>query len=186
MAYIVNDPHGDKGLCHCLLPPMLAAGHRSAVLLSCRLHSLLPNVERILRNTGIRTEPGDVQPARPLALDQIAPESHPLIADFSRHGPLQDRARSLNGVSLAAAQRMSFHSRLPIWEVNGEAVVGLLPNGEFVRIYYEDANAGNDAIERLAGNYQEFVATVLEELEESGLQHLSDQVRNKLEGLRTI
>src|SRR3954462_10444502 len=98
MTYIANDPHRDKGLRHGLLPPMLATGHRGAVLLSCRQQPLLPNVERILRNTGICTEPGNVQPPRPLSLHKIAPESLPLIADFSRHGtPLEDRARSEEG-----------------------------------------------------------------------------------------
>jgi hypothetical protein len=87
MAYIGNDPHGDKGLFPCLLPPMLATGHRRAVLLSCSQQPLLPDVKRILRNTGLGTELGDVQPARRLSLHNIAPESLPLIADLSRHGP---------------------------------------------------------------------------------------------------
>jgi hypothetical protein len=43
---------------------------------------------------------------------RIAPESLLLIADSSRHGTLQDRARSLKGASLATAPRMSFRLRL--------------------------------------------------------------------------
>ena len=75
----------------------LATGPCSAEVLSLGQQPLLPNVERILRNTGICTEPGDVQPARRLSLHKIAPESLPLFADFSRHGPLEDRARSERG-----------------------------------------------------------------------------------------
>src|SRR5262245_4267822 len=112
MAYIGNDPNGDKGLRHGFLPAMLASGHWSPALLSSRQQSLLPNVKCILRNTSIFTEPVDVQPARRLSLNQIAQESLPLIADLSRHGPLQDRARSLNRASLAAAPSMSFRLRL--------------------------------------------------------------------------
>jgi hypothetical protein len=68
----------------------------------------------------------------------------------------------------------------PLWEQNGEAVVGLLPSGDYVRIYYEDVGLGDAAIERFAGNYREFVAAVLEELAEAGLEELSGQIRTAL------
>ena len=104
MAYVGNDPDRNKGLRYCLLPPLLARRHGSPALLSCLLQPLLPNVEGILRNTSLCTKPGDVQPARPLALDKIAPESLPFIADLPRHGPLQDRARSMKGAAYQPRQ----------------------------------------------------------------------------------
>src|SRR5436190_632800 len=93
--------------CRCL-----RRGRRSTALLSCRPQPLLPNVEGVLRNAGIFTEPGDVQPARRLAHYKIAPISLPLIADFSRHGPTPRSCPIDEGASLPAAPIMSFHSRL--------------------------------------------------------------------------
>jgi hypothetical protein len=46
-----------------------------------------------VRNTGSYTEPDDFQPARRLSLNQIAPESLPLIAGSSRHGSKKLTAR---------------------------------------------------------------------------------------------
>ena len=56
----------------------------------------------------------------------------------------------------------------PLWEVNGESVIGLLPSGTFVRIYYEDLGEGDDAIQRLADSYDEFVQGLLVRRAEAG------------------
>ena len=58
----------------------------------------------------------------------------------------------------------------PLVERNGEAIIGWLPDGRFVQFYYEDALKGNDAIAVLGRNYQEFVLSLLLELEESGMR----------------
>jgi hypothetical protein len=59
----------------------------------------------------------------------------------------------------------------PLWEENGEAIIGRLPDGRFVRFYYEDASEADPdaAIEVLGNNYQQFVTTVLIELSEADL-----------------
>jgi hypothetical protein len=46
--------------------------------------------------------------------------------------------------------------------------MGWLPDGRFVQFYYEDGLKGDAAIEVLGRNYQEFVLSLLLELEESG------------------
>jgi hypothetical protein len=56
----------------------------------------------------------------------------------------------------------------PLWEVNGEAIVGMLPSGAFVRIYYEDLGEGDGAIQHLADNYDDFVAGLLTRRAEAG------------------
>jgi hypothetical protein len=60
---------------------------------------------------------------------------------------------------------------VPIFEQNGEAVIGYLPGpGHFVRFYYEDGLDGADTIEVIGKGYQQFAATILLEYEEAGLK----------------
>jgi hypothetical protein len=61
------------------------------------------------------------------------------------------------------------HGLCPLLEQNGEAIIGRLPDGRFVRYYYEDGSRGDAAIEVLGARYQEFVLTLLLELADSGL-----------------
>jgi hypothetical protein len=68
----------------------------------------------------------------------------------------------------------------PLWEQNGEAVVGQLPSGAFVRVYYEDAGLGDQAIEPLGENYEALVETTLTELVEAGLWDWFDRVASAL------
>src|SRR5262245_15734439 len=57
----------------------------------------------------------------------------------------------------------------PLFEQNGEAVIGVLPgSGAFVRLYYEDGEDGDAAIETLGRNYQQFAFFVIMQFEESG------------------
>jgi hypothetical protein len=56
----------------------------------------------------------------------------------------------------------------PLIERNGEAILGWLPDGRFVQFYYEDGRHGDAAIALLGRNYQEFVLSLLLELEEIG------------------
>jgi hypothetical protein len=58
----------------------------------------------------------------------------------------------------------------PLIERNGEAILGWLPDGRFVQVYYEDGGQGDAAIEVLGRNYQEFVLFLLLELEDAGLR----------------
>ena len=59
---------------------------------------------------------------------------------------------------------------IPIFERDGEALLGYLPNtNRFVQFYYEDGLRGDDAIEVLAVGYQQFAAHILLELEDAGL-----------------
>jgi hypothetical protein len=65
----------------------------------------------------------------------------------------------------------------PMFEQNGEAVVGLLPHdGRFVRYYYEDGLEGDAAIELLGRGYQQFASRVLLFYEEAGLSDLYDEL----------
>ena len=59
----------------------------------------------------------------------------------------------------------------PLWEQNGEAIVGRLPDGRYVRFYYEDGGLEDPgaAIEVLGKNYQQFVTSLLVELGDAGL-----------------
>ena len=59
---------------------------------------------------------------------------------------------------------------IPLIERNGEAILGWLPDGRFIQFYYEDGNKGNAAIEVLGRSYQEFVLSLLLELEESAMR----------------
>ncbi len=68
-------------------------------------------------------------------------------------------------------ERVSGLSKLcPLWEQNGEAIIGCLSNDVFIRFYYEDAGQENPnaSIEVLGKNYQQFATTILVELIESG------------------
>ena len=58
----------------------------------------------------------------------------------------------------------------PLVERNGEAIIGWLPDGRFVQFYYEDGAEGDSAITVLGRNYQEFVLSLLLELEECGMR----------------
>jgi len=58
----------------------------------------------------------------------------------------------------------------PLVERNGEAILGWLPDGRFIELYYEDGSKGDDAIAVLGRNYQEFVLSLLLELEDAGLR----------------
>jgi hypothetical protein len=59
----------------------------------------------------------------------------------------------------------------PLWEQNGEAIIGRLPDGRYVRFHFEDASLENSetSIEVLGKNYQQFVTSILVELREAGL-----------------
>ena len=59
----------------------------------------------------------------------------------------------------------------PLFERNGEAIVGWLPAiDQFVELYYEDVRQGNDAVRVLGRNYQQFLLSLLLELEDAGLR----------------
>jgi hypothetical protein len=59
----------------------------------------------------------------------------------------------------------------PLWEQNGDAIIGRLPDGRYVRYYYEDGGLTKPgaAIEVLGNNYQQFVTSFLAELGDAGL-----------------
>jgi hypothetical protein len=70
----------------------------------------------------------------------------------------------------------------PMYEQNGEAVIGVLPqSGRFVRYHYEDAREGDAAIEVLGQGYQQFAARVLLELEEAGMSKLYAELASVLQ-----
>jgi hypothetical protein len=56
----------------------------------------------------------------------------------------------------------------PLFEENGEAAIGVLPPGQFVRYHYGDVEQGDEAIDVLGDNYQQFAAFVLLSAEEAG------------------
>jgi hypothetical protein len=58
----------------------------------------------------------------------------------------------------------------PLVERNGEAIMGWLPDGRFVEFYYEDAPKADAAIAVLGRNYEEFVLSLLLELDDAGLR----------------
>jgi hypothetical protein len=59
----------------------------------------------------------------------------------------------------------------PLFERNGEAIVGWLPaSNQFVELYYEDVRQGNDAVRVLGRNYQQFLLSLLLELEDAGMR----------------
>jgi hypothetical protein len=116
MAYVGNDPHARQGTSPQPSSVDACDGAVQRGLAESGLAAASSKRERILRNTGMGTEPGDVQPTRRLPLDKIAPVSLPLIADFSRHGPAPRSCSIIEGASLAAAPTMSFRLRLRQWE----------------------------------------------------------------------
>lgn len=69
----------------------------------------------------------------------------------------------------------------PIWEVNGEAVVGVLPSGAFIQIYYEDLGDGNGAIQHLANSYDDFVKGLLTRRAEAGDWEWFDRIARALD-----
>jgi len=72
----------------------------------------------------------------------------------------------------------------PLFEVNGEAIVGVVGDREFVRLYYEDAAPSADAnraVEVLGENYQQFATQVLVEWEDSGSTDEFGEVAQLLE-----
>jgi hypothetical protein len=79
---------------------------------------------------------------------------------------------------IALAQRAA--GLCPLWEVNGEAVVGVLPSGEFVQIYYEDLGQGDGAIQHLADTYIEFVEGQLTSCAEAGDWESFDEMATTL------
>jgi hypothetical protein len=81
----------------------------------------------------------------------------------------------------------------PLWEQNGEAIVGCLRGARFIRFYYEDAGLEDSAasITVLGENYQQFVTSILSELVEAGLWDQYDEVADFMQykyakELRTI
>lgn len=65
----------------------------------------------------------------------------------------------------------------PIFEQNGEAVIGYLPQGgRFIRYYYEDGQEGDAAIELLGLGYQQFVSSILLKFEEAGMSEYFDEL----------
>jgi hypothetical protein len=59
----------------------------------------------------------------------------------------------------------------PLLEENGEAIIGRLPDGRFVRFYYEDGGLEDPdgAIANLGNNYQQFVTTIMDGIAAAGL-----------------
>jgi hypothetical protein len=59
----------------------------------------------------------------------------------------------------------------PLFERNGEAIVGWLPASDrFVEFYYEDGRDGDAAIQVLGLNYQQFLLSLCLELEDAGMR----------------
>jgi hypothetical protein len=56
----------------------------------------------------------------------------------------------------------------PFWDQNGDAVIGVLPSGQYVRFYYEDG--GSEDIEVLGENYQQFVTALMLGWADAGLE----------------
>jgi hypothetical protein len=71
----------------------------------------------------------------------------------------------------------------PLWEQNGEAIIGCLNGERFIRFYYEDAGLKERAasVSVLGENYQQFVTSVLTELVEAGLWGEFDEVAGLLQ-----
>jgi len=87
--------------------------------------------------------------------------AHPLRA-FSWTKPDFEIAESVSKLVPGLAELC------PLFEENGEAVIGVLPSGAFVRYHYEDVEQRDDAIDALGDNYQQFAAFVLLSAEEAG------------------
>lgn len=70
---------------------------------------------------------------------------------------------------------------LPLFDQNGDAVIGYIPSQNcYFRYYYEDGNLGDQAIEVLGVGLDQFTSTVILEYEESGLHELFDDLCNAL------
>ena len=75
-------------------------------------------------------------------------------------------------------------SLCPLWQENGEAIIGRLADGSYVEFYYEDAGLENPetSVRVLGKNYQQFVTTILTRLAEAGLwKEYATEVGNTLE-----
>jgi len=60
-------------------------------------------------------------------------------------------------------------SLLPLWEFNGEAIVGLdLDTGQYIRYYYEDPS---DELEVRGKNYQQLITRLLFDFVDAGLEN---------------
>jgi hypothetical protein len=68
----------------------------------------------------------------------------------------------------------------PLFEINGESIVGVLPCGAVVRIYYEDLGGGDEAIQHLAENYNAWVADLLTRRAEAGDWEWFDRIASAL------
>ena len=107
------------------------------------------------------------------ALRIIARDFPPVFVDLwnGRDTPFQTtnwsrpRTYFLGGSQLQRAAP-ALTGLTPLLEQNGEAIIGRLPDGRFVRFYYEDGRSGDAAVEVLGGHYQAFVLSILLELAE--------------------
>jgi hypothetical protein len=86
---------------------------------------------------------------------------HPLRS-FSWTKPDFEIAESLSNLVPGLAEWC------PLFEENGQAAIGALPSGQFVRYHYGDVEQGDEAIDVLGDNYQQFAAVVLLSAEEAG------------------
>jgi hypothetical protein len=70
----------------------------------------------------------------------------------------------------------------PLYEQNGEAIIGCLNGKRFIRFYYEDAGLKDPtaSVSVLGENYQQLVTSVLTELVEAGLWDEFDEVAGLL------
>jgi len=65
----------------------------------------------------------------------------------------------------------------PLFEDNGEAVIGYLPEGgRFIRYYYEKAASGDAAIELAGSGYQQFACWIVLQAAEAGFVDLLEQL----------
>jgi hypothetical protein len=77
------------------------------------------------------------------------------------------------------------HGLVPIFDQNGDALIGFLPRrNSFVRFYYEDARLGDGEIEVMGIGYQQFAGTLLLEFEEAGLSEYFDDLVTVLQFTR--
>lgn len=98
---------------------------------------------------------------------------NPLCHDFS--APDFELASELRHVM------PGLNGLIPIFEQNGEAVIGYLPlSNQFVRCHYEDANSGDAAIELLATGYNQFASRLILDYEAAGLAKYFNSLVNFL------
>ena len=87
-------------------------------------------------------------------------------------------------ISHELARRVPALAKLcPLWEQNGEAIIGCVNGERYIRFYYDDAGLKNPtaSITVLGENYQQFVTSVLTELVEAGLWEDFDEVAGLLD-----